>query len=65
MMQASSHNKKARLLVVDDEPDLRLLYAMTLEKEGRLEKPWRCFRGTPMTLSSPTCGFLMAKDLTC
>jgi two-component system, NtrC family, response regulator PilR len=34
MMQASSHNKKARLLVVDDEPDLRLLYAMTLEKEG-------------------------------
>jgi two-component system, NtrC family, response regulator PilR len=34
-MQAVPH-RRARLLVVDDEPDLRLLYAMTLEKEGHV-----------------------------
>ena len=48
-MSIQSQNSVTRILVVDDEPDLRTLYAMTLVREGyqveaagTLDEAWQC-----------------------
>ena len=33
-VQATSHSSPARILIIDDEPDLRTLYELTLLRQG-------------------------------
>jgi DNA-binding response OmpR family regulator len=62
----------ARILVVDDEPDLRTLYELTLLREGHqvrtagtLAQARQCLADQPSTPSSPTCACPTATGWPC
>jgi hypothetical protein len=65
---------RPRLLVVDDEPDLRTLYELTLLREGYdvdsaggVEEAWALLQARPAATSSssPTCACPTAAGWTC
>jgi CheY-like chemotaxis protein len=70
-MQAPVPSKPS-ILVIDDEPDLRTLYELTLLREGYrveaagdLSQARQQLRKTASTPSSPTCGCLTAWAWSC